>query len=111
MEEMWAIVELMGHRRLAGRVSEVEAFGTKMLRIDIPKSAAIGDAEVVTQFYGGPSIYGVSPVSEDVARAAAMRNQQAPVSPWEMPKQPLPIANDDDDDRVDIGGEDSDDDF
>lgn len=34
--EGWAIVELMGHVRLAGRVSPAPMFGTELLRIDIP---------------------------------------------------------------------------
>ena len=66
-EQDWAIVELMGHRRRAGLVSEVERFGTKLLRIDIP----IGATETsVTEFYSGSAIYAFRPCSEDVARAA-----------------------------------------
>lgn len=34
--EGWAILELMGHRRLGGRVSQVEQYGVPMLRIDVP---------------------------------------------------------------------------
>ena len=36
MENQFAIVEVMGHRSHAGRVSEVEAFGGKMCRIETP---------------------------------------------------------------------------
>jgi hypothetical protein len=36
--EMWAVVELMGHVKMAGRVSEEERFGAKMGRIEIPQS-------------------------------------------------------------------------
>lgn len=32
----WAIIELMGHRRLAGYVQEVEVAGQGMLRLDVP---------------------------------------------------------------------------
>ena len=60
----WAILELMGHRRRAGFVEEVEIAGGKLLRIDIH-----GDADqVVTEFYGCSSIYSLRPVSEEVAR-------------------------------------------
>ncbi len=34
--EVWAIVELMGHVKLAGKLTEEEKFGTKMGRLDIP---------------------------------------------------------------------------
>ena len=37
---VWAIVELMGHVRLAGRLSEEEKFGAKMGRLDIPAGQA-----------------------------------------------------------------------
>ncbi len=31
----WAIVEIFGHRRHAGRTIEEERFGAKMLRVDV----------------------------------------------------------------------------
>lgn len=76
----WAVVELMGHRRIAGHVSEAAQYGTAMVRIDVPGE----DGSTITQFYGGNSIYCLSPVTEDVARAVARRNQPAPVSPYEI---------------------------
>ena len=72
----WAIVELMGHVRLAGLVSEENRFGTVMGRIDIPKSPDT----FVTQYFGGSSIYRVTPCDEATARA--MRQESSPVQPW-----------------------------
>lgn len=97
--EGWAILELMGHRRLGGYVSQAEMFGTAMLRIDVPgpdetcalccggKVEAVGaDGPIVcgacegkgqkptiaaTQFYSGGSIYCLTPTTEEVARAVA----------------------------------------
>ncbi len=69
----WAIVELMGHRKLAGLVSEETKFGTAMLRIDVP---AIGDIAAFTQYYGGTSIYAMTPCSEQVARGVAAKIQK-----------------------------------
>lgn len=64
----WAIVELMGHRERAGRVSEVELAGAKMLRLDIPTD----NPEVfVTELYGGSAIYCLSPCAEQIARGRA----------------------------------------
>lgn len=83
----WAVVELMGHRRIAGLVSEAAQYGTAMIRIDVPAA----DGRITTQFYGGQSIYCLSPVTEDVARAVALRNQPAPVSPYEiLPPKAMP---------------------
>jgi len=56
----------MGFRRTVGKVSEVEMYGTKMLRLDIPPPNGGGE-EWTTRFCGGPSLYQVSPLSEAVA--------------------------------------------
>ena len=50
----WAIVELMGHRRLAGEVSQSTMFGVPLLRIDIP---AVGEIPANTQMYGASAVY------------------------------------------------------
>lgn len=63
----WAAVEIFGHRKHVGRITEVEQFGSKMLRIDVPKSD-LPDAEFVSHFYGGASIFGITYVDEATAR-------------------------------------------
>lgn len=80
--EGWAIVELMGHRRLAGRVSEVSQYGAAMLRLDVPDE---NGAPMATQFYGGASLYCVTPTTEEIARAVAASSRPAPVQRWELP--------------------------
>lgn len=91
--EYWAIVELMGHVRIAGKVQQVEMFGSKMGRIDIPKGE-----DFVTQFFGGSSVYRITPCGEVEARAVAARNQPQPVHPWEMAKQEHPALTSREDD-------------
>lgn len=59
----WAVLELMGHGHRVGRVREVEMFGAKLLRIDIPAGES-----AVTEFYAPSAIYALCPVSEDFAR-------------------------------------------
>ena len=58
--EEYAVVEVFGHRRHVDRVFEVERFGTKMLRIDVPID---GDFEkgYTTHFYGGGSMFSFTP--------------------------------------------------
>lgn len=80
----WGILELMGHIRLAGRISEEEKFGAKMGRIDVP----LKDGTFATQYFGASSVYRLSLVSEEVARSVALNLiQPVPVSSWELPKQ------------------------
>ena len=83
--EYWAIIELMGHVRMAGKVSEIERYGSKVGRIDIPDGANFR-----TQFFGGSSVYRETPCSEDVARAVAAQSMPQPIHTWEMPRLPAP---------------------
>lgn len=94
-EPVWAIVELMGHVKLAGRLTEEEKFGTKMGRLDIPVEEGF-----VTKFFGGSSVYSITFVTEAVARHVAKGNQPEPVRPWDFPKQ-LAAAAVHSDDEVD----------
>ena len=64
----WAIVEVMGHRQHAGRISEVTRFGAVLLRCDQP----VGDG-FATVLIGGASIYALTIVTEARARATAAR--------------------------------------
>lgn len=80
-EPTWAIVELMGHVRMGGRVSEEERFGTKMGRIDIPRGEGF-----YTQYFGGQSVYRITIVEEAAARGVAAAMSLEPVHTWEMPK-------------------------
>ncbi len=81
--EGWAILELMGHRRLAGKLSEQEIAGAGFIRIDIPGPVQDGDEQWVTQFYAPSAVYAITPTVEDVARELA-KQSEAPVSRWEL---------------------------
>lgn len=85
-EKAWAIVELMGHRRLAGEVSQSTLFGVPLLRIDIP---AVGEIPANTQMYGASAVYCVSIVEEPVARAAAQALQASPIAAFGMDLIPM----------------------
>ena len=83
--EGWAIVEIMGHRRLAGYCREAEMYGGKLLRIDSYE----GDSEtaIQTQYYGAGSIYCLTPATEETARrVAAGIKAPEPVALWEIPQ-------------------------
>lgn len=82
--EDWAIVELMGHRRLGGFVRHCELFGASMLRIDVPSAAKPGETHV-TQYYAPTALYCVTPCTEEAALAVARLSQPAPVHRFELP--------------------------
>ena len=84
--EGWAILELMGHRRLGGYVREATIGGASFIRIDVPN----GDGPVAaTQYYAPASLYCLTPTTEAIARAVAKSNMPAPVARWELP-EPAP---------------------
>jgi len=89
--DAWAIVELMGHRKLAGKVSEKIIAGQPLLRIDVPKS---GEQKAFTTFYGPGSIYSLTPTTEEIARRFAAARIEAPVSVYELPQLPAPDLTD-----------------
>lgn len=96
--EGWGILEIMGHRRLAGMITEVEIAGAPMLRIDVPSDPP------ATQFYSASSIYALTPTSEDTARhIARSMSKVEPVKVWELPAATVG-SNVDDDGFDDDGG-------
>ena len=88
--EEWAILELMGHRRLAGKITDAVIGGGAFLRIDIP----MDDDRWTTQYYSPQSVYCLSPVSEELAKMVAKNNQPAPVHRWEFPQIEQPAYQD-----------------
>jgi len=78
--DQWAILELMGHRRLAGKVTEATIGGGAFIRIDIPMKGGTTS----TQFYSPGSIYCITPTSEAIAREVAKSSQPEPVNRWEL---------------------------
>lgn len=92
--EQWAILEVMGHRKIAGLVTEQEIAGAGFIRIDIP--GPDGKGLVATQFYSPKSIYGLTPCSEELARRVAVNHQIRPVERWEL-QNALPAPDEDED--------------
>lgn len=78
--EGWVILELMGHRRLAGYLRDEVVGGTSFLRIDVPGD----DGTVATQFYSGSAVYCITPTTEAVARRVAKGARPEPVTAWEL---------------------------
>ena len=112
--DVWACLELMGHVRCFGRVTEEEHFGQKLGRIEIP----ISDTEFTTQFFGGSSVYRLSPCDEETARKGAgyrrpqiseyvERSPYVPGGDFEMRHRPFDeVAQDyDRDDESDVDDE------
>lgn len=102
-EYEWAVVEIMGHRKHAGRVREEERFGAKMLRVDVPTIILAPPAEDggqpvttvekwTTHWYGGTSIFSFTLTDEE----SVMRINR----PYYSPQRYIAPPHDNDFDEV-----------
>ena len=82
--EGWAILELMGHRKLAGYVRPATIAGSGVIRIDVP--ARLGGV-TATQYYSPAALYALTPVAEELARRLAALYQPEPITRWELPAE------------------------
>ena len=91
----YAIVEILGHRTLIGRVSEVERFGTKLLQVE----PVFADELLTAVLIGGGSLYAFTPCMATVAAARQARKRwQLPASlVATLPPEALPAPDDVDD--------------
>jgi len=78
----WAIVEIFGHRRHVGKAREEERFGSKLLRIDVPKlGPGKDDVTWSSHFYGGSSLFSYTPTDERTVMKYAER-EYTPAIPF-----------------------------
>lgn len=83
----FAILELMGHARLAGRVTEQTIGGHAFIRVDVP---AIEGQPGFTRYLGPGAIYSLTLVTEAIARAALTALRPAAVTVYLPPQLPAP---------------------
>lgn len=80
--DCWGIVEIMGHKVFAGRLTNASIGGGSFLRIDVPEVEGL---PAFTKFFGGASIFSISPTDETTARRAAAQYRERPVQIYEAP--------------------------
>lgn len=76
----WAIVELFGHQRVFGEVTEAEIAGGKLLRVDV----MLPDGKTCTRFFGTGAIYSLNPASEEAVRKAAGQYYGTGISRYQL---------------------------
>lgn len=84
----WAVLELMGHRKLAGRVSDDEG----LLRIDVydQNPDEVNDADgpvlpIATQWYGRAAIYCITATTKENCIGMTQLYRPAPIGRYELP--------------------------
>jgi hypothetical protein len=82
--ETWAVVEVMGHKKFAGYVSEQVIGGAALVRVDVPETDQGGVfTKPYTKLIGVGSIYCITPTTEEIARRAAQQLER-----W---NNPIPV--------------------
>ncbi len=78
--DTWAVLDLFGRQKAAGRVCEVKIAGKDFLRLHIPTQDG---RQARTIDYNPDAVYGIEHVDEETARAAAKLDQPPlPVEAW-----------------------------
>lgn len=90
----YCIVELFGHSKIVGLVTEQALGGETFIRVDVPETKR---ASAFTRLFGKGAIYSIPPVSEEIARAAADQIYVAPVTVYIEPARQLSRGDDEDD--------------
>jgi hypothetical protein len=85
--EAWGLVELMGHQRVAGQLSEQPLGGGNLLRVDIPNGEGFR-----TAYYGASAIYAVHITDEAAARKLAGNLGARPPYAYELSQAVARIA-------------------
>jgi len=79
--EQWCVIDLFGHQRIAGKVTEQVIGGSSFIRVDVPKTDS---HEEFTKFFGQGAIYSMTPVDEATAKIAAHSYDVAPIEVWRL---------------------------
>lgn len=79
--EAWALVELMGHNKIAGKVTEHKFGNQSMLRVDVPE---VEDLPAFTKIIAVNAVYAINPLSETDAIDYAKHLKAKPLDLWDM---------------------------
>lgn len=85
--DAWAIVEVFGHSKFAGRVTEQAIGGASFVRVDVPQ---VDSSPAFTKLFGASAIYSITPVTEDLARKAVKACHSEPISVYIPEARRLP---------------------
>lgn len=89
--DVWAVVELMGHLTLAGKLTKMDADG-RLWQVDVPDGEHFR-----TELFGNSAVYRIRIVSEEIARgyarpAHALIEYDAPIVTREQHEAAIRLA-------------------
>lgn len=81
--KLFAIVELFGHQKMAGVVTEQQLGGASFVRVDVPETES---SPAFTRLLNPSAIYAINPVSEDVMKLKVESLNAKPIEAWDFRK-------------------------
>lgn len=84
--ETWAYIEIMGHSRIAGRVSTMKLGVNVMLQVDVPKA---DDGFSHSELYAPTAIFSIKPTTEEWCRKWIASHRTYEVLPYIPPTRQL----------------------
>jgi hypothetical protein len=85
--EIWALVELMGHQKIAGKVTEHKFGNQSMVRVDVPEVPASESASgrpAFTKILSIGSLYAINPMTERDVRDYAAKLKAMPLDIFDL---------------------------
>ena len=83
LTETYCLLELMGHQKVAGLLTETTIAGKGMLRVDIPNEKG---QTIHTRFYSPDAVYSISPVDRQICIGIAVKCNVRPVTIYDLAK-------------------------
>ena len=75
------MIELFGHQRMAGVVSEQTIGGASFVRVDVPETAT---QPKFTRLLNPSAIYAINPISQEVMESLAKSMNKKPIDVWDI---------------------------
>lgn len=79
--ETTALIELFGHTRMAGTISEQTIGSSTFIRVDVPETEL---NPKFTRFLNPSAIYAINPITEEVMQEMAENMQVKPIDTWDI---------------------------
>lgn len=90
--ENFCIVELFGHQKIAGKVTEQVIAGQGFVRVDVPLTKR---HPAFTRLFGSGAIYSITPVDQSICEQAAESIYIEPVTVYVSPSHQIEDQDED----------------
>jgi hypothetical protein len=76
-----ALIELFGHGKIAGFVTEFQISGATFIRVDVPETP---NQKGFTRLLNPGAIYAINPVTAEIMLAMARKMEVKPIELWDI---------------------------